>query len=199
MKHLQPSSGLIFGLSAVVLMMPQIALASGGEAAGLPQLDISTWRGQLIWLVVTFAIGYVLISRLIAPRIGTVLEKRQAAISADIAAAKSAEAEAAAMQADYEAALEAARSTAAEAASKAMAEAKASADAAEAELTAKLAKKVKTAETRLAKARDEALASINDVASEVTQDAVKTVAGLKISKSDAAKSVARLARAGQEA
>jgi F-type H+-transporting ATPase subunit b len=77
-----------------------------------------------------------------------------------------------------------------------MSEAKENAEAAEAELTAKLAKKTKTAETKLAKIRDEALASINDVASEVTQDAVLAVTGMKVTKAEATKSVSKLTKAG---
>jgi len=180
--------------------VPSIVHAAGGEATGLPQLDITTWPNQLFWLVVTFTIGYFLMSRLVAPRIGSVLDMRQKTIKDDLESAKQAESEAQSMKAEYEASLETARSAAAEAAQKAMNEAKANAEAAESELTAKLSKKTKTAETKLAKMRDDALASINDVASEVTQDAVMAVAGLKVSKADAAKSVKKMAGlSGQEA
>jgi F-type H+-transporting ATPase subunit b len=185
-----------------IISMRSVAFAAGGgEATGLPQLDITTWPNQLLWLVVTFAIGYFLMARLIAPRIGNVLEQRQRTINDDLQKAKQAEAEAATMQADYQASLEDARNQATAAASKAMAEAKASGESAEADLTAKLAKKTKAAENRLSKMRDDALANINDVATEVAQDAVKAVTGLKITKADASKSVKKIVKsaAGQEA
>ena len=170
-------------------------LAAGGEK-GLPQLDITTWPNQLFWLVVTFGIGYVIVSRLITPRIGGVLELRGKTIQNDLARAKEAEAEAQEMRSAYEASLDKARAKGAEAASKAMSDAKESAEAAEAELNAKLAKKTKASETKLAKIRDDALASINDVASEVTQDAVLAVTGMKVTKAEATKSVSKLAKAG---
>ena len=192
---------LAFGLIGLMTGGTTSVLAAGGEATGLPQLDITTWPNQLFWLVVTFGIGYIIMSRMITPRIGNVIEQRGRTIQDDLNRAKEAEAEAQTMKAEFEASLDDARAKAADAAQKAMSEAKAKADEAEAELSAKLAKKTKTAETKLAKIRDEALANINEVASEVTQDAVKAVTGMTVTKAEATKSVAKLAKrgAGQEA
>ena len=105
------------------------------------------------------------------------------------------------MKQAYETALEEARTKAAESASKAMAEAKAQAEASEAELSAKLAKKTKAAETKLAKLRDEAMANIDEVAKELTQDAVQAVTGMKVNKTDAGKALKTVSKAlsGQEA
>jgi F-type H+-transporting ATPase subunit b len=183
--------------SALLLTLAGIYPVLAAEnKKGLPQLDITTWPNQLFWLVVTFLVGYVIMSRLITPRIGGVLEQRSKTIQNDLARAKEAEAEAQEMRSAYEAALDEARSKGAEAASKAMLEAKESAKAAEAELNAKLAKKTKASETKLAKIRDDALASINDVASEVTQDAVLAVTGMKVTKAEVTKSVSNLTKAG---
>jgi F-type H+-transporting ATPase subunit b len=192
---------LAFGLIGLMTGGTTSVLAAGGEATGLPQLDITTWPNQLFWLVVTFGIGYIIMSRMITPRIGNVIEQRGRTIQDDLNRAKEAEAEAQTMKAEFEASLDDARAKAADAAQKAMSEAKAKAEEAEAELSAKLAKKTKTAETKLAKIRDEALANINEVASEVTQDAVKAVTGMTVTKAEATKSVAKLAKlgAGQEA
>ena len=52
-----------FGLSLLLVSGPTSVLAAGGEAKGLPQLDITTWPNQLFWLVVTFGIGYVIMSK----------------------------------------------------------------------------------------------------------------------------------------
>jgi len=185
-----------FGLSLLLVSGPTLVLAAEGEAKGLPQLDITTWPNQLFWLVVTFGIGYVIMSRMITPRIGNVLEQRGRTIQNNLTRAKEAEADAQAMKQEFEASLDDARAKASDASQKAMAEAKANAEAAEAELSAKLTKKTKTAETKLSKVRDEALANINDVASEVTQDAISAVTGMKVTKAEATKSVTKLAKAG---
>ena len=174
--------------------------AGGGESKGLPQLDISTWPNQLLWLAVTFAIGYFLMARVITPQIGTVLNTRKQTISDDLKRAKDANAEAKQMKEAYETALETARITAAEAANKATTEAKVQAEAAEADLTVKLAKKTKAAETKLSKMRDEAMANIYDVAEDLTLDTVSSVTGMKVKKTDAVKALKKVAKlTGQEA
>ncbi len=174
--------------------------AGGGESKGLPQLDISTWPNQLLWLAVTFAIGYFLMARVITPQIGTVLNTRKQTISDDLKRAKDANAEAKQMKETYETALETARITAAEAANKATTEAKVQAEAAEADLTVKLAKKTKAAETKLSKMRDEAMANIYDVAEDLTLDTVSSVTGMKVKKTDAVKALKKVAKlTGQEA
>ena len=174
--------------------------AEGGEPKGLPQLDISTWPNQLLWLAATFLVGYLLMAKVITPRIGTVLNTRRQTIFDDLKRAKDAEAEAKQMKEDYESALETARITAAEAASKAMAEAKTKAEAAEVDLTAKLAKKTRAAEIKLSKMRDEALANIHDVAKELTLDTVSSVTGIKVKKTEADKAVKKVIKlSGQEA
>ena len=203
------TSRLKIRLSGCIVMVPIFGLASmqmaqaagSGEATGLPQLDITTWPNQLFWLAVTFTIGYILMAKVITPRIGGVLETRRQTISDDLNKAKDADAEAKQMKQAYETALEEARTKAAESASKAMAEAKAQAEASEAELSAKLAKKTKAAETKLAKLRDKAMANIDEVAKELTQDAVQAVTGMKVNKTDAGKALKTVSKAlsGQEA
>ena len=186
--------------TSFIIGSQQCIAAEGGEPKGLPQLDISTWPNQLLWLAATFLVGYLLMAKVITPRIGTVLNTRRQTIFDDLKRAKDAEAEAKQMKEDYESALETARITAAEAASKAMAEAKAKAEVAEVDLTAKLAKKTKAAEIRLSKIRDEALANIHDVAKELTLDTVSNVTGMKVTKTDADKAIRKVIKlSGQEA
>ena len=189
-------------LAAITFIMgSQLSIAAeGSESKGLPQLDISTWPNQLLWLAATFSVGYLLMAKVITPRIGTVLNTRRQTIFYDLKRAKDADAEAKQMKEDYESALETARITAGEAASKAMAEAKAKAEAAEVDLTAKLAKKTRAAEIKLSKMRDEALANIHDVVKELTLDTVSSVTGMKVKKTDADKAIKKVTKlSGQEA
>ena len=189
-------------LAAISFIMgSQLSIAAGGsESKGLPQLDISTWPNQLLWLAATFTLGYLLMAKIITPRIGAVLNTRRKTISDDLKRAKDADAEAKQMKEAYQSAIETARMTAAEAASKAMTEAKEQAEAVEADLTAKLAKKTKAAEIKLSKMRNEALANIHDVAKELTLDTVSSVTGMKVKKTDADKVMKKVIKlSGQEA
>ena len=54
-----------------------LAHAAGDSEPGLPQLKVETWPSQLFWLAVIFAVGYIFMSRVVTPRIGSVLEERR--------------------------------------------------------------------------------------------------------------------------
>ena len=42
--------------------------AQSGESGGMPQLNPEFWISQIVWLVLTFGILYVVLSKLILPR-----------------------------------------------------------------------------------------------------------------------------------
>ena len=178
--------------------MPSSAQAAG---AGLPQLDISTWPSQLFWLVVLFTAGYILMAKFVTPRISSVLEERRAKLDEDLDKARSASADAARIRSEYEADLDAARTAAAETAKRASAEAAKQAEASDAKIAKKLAEKVAKAEAKLATARSEAMANLNDVAAEAAAVAVAQLANIQTTAAQAGKTADKLARqmAKQEA
>jgi len=167
----------------------QSALAAGDSSGGLPQLDITTWPSQLFWLVVTFVIGYVLISSLVAPSISSVLENRSTKISDDIETAKKAQYNAKEVYTSYEETLSEARSQAAIAAAKALEEAKAETASRDAAINKKLAASAKKAEARLSKMRDEALSSLEDLATETSQKIIAELTPVKVTKAVVTKHV----------
>jgi F-type H+-transporting ATPase subunit b len=57
------------------------------ESGGMPQLNPEFWVSQIFWLVITFGILYVVLSKLILPKISTNLELRKSQISDNIEAA----------------------------------------------------------------------------------------------------------------
>ena len=180
------------GLWIAGVAMPMSAKAAG---AGLPQLDISTWPSQLFWLVVLFTAGYILMAKVVTPRIGTVLEERRAKLDNDLGKARTASEDAARIRAEYEADLDAARSAAAETAKQAAAEAAKQAEAGDAKTAKKLAEKVAKAEAKLAAARSDAMANLNNVAAEAALAAVAQLADIKITAAQASKTADKLAAA----
>jgi F-type H+-transporting ATPase subunit b len=185
MKTCQHAGLLIAGLA-----MPMSAQAAG---AGLPQLDISTWPSQLFWLVVLFTAGYILMAKFVTPRIGSVLEERRAKLDEDLGKARSASEDAACIRAEYEADLDTARSAAAETAKQAAAEATKQAEASDAKIAKKLAEKVAKAEAKLATARSEAMANLNNVAAEAALAAVAQLANIQTTAAQAGKTADKLA------
>ena len=59
-----------------------------GAEAGMPQLNPEFWFSQIFWLIITFGIMFVLLSKLVLPKISENLETRKAQISENIGAAE---------------------------------------------------------------------------------------------------------------
>lgn len=129
------------------------AAAHGGEhAAGgvFPPFDATTFGSQLFWFALTFGALYFILSRVVLPRVGGVLEARAGAVKSDLdqAAQKSADADSA-------------RAAAEKATAKARADARATVEAARADVQAKLAAEQAAAEARLSARIAEAEAKVN--------------------------------------
>ena len=184
-------------LTAIAVALPAFmsakAFAAGASEPGLPQLDIATWPSQLFWLVVLFGAGYLVMAKIVTPRIGAVLEERRQTVNGDLEKARNASAEAAKIRADYESDLENARSAAAEYAKQAVAEAAKKADDADAKIAQKLANKAAKAEFKLAEAKKSAMGNLNDVAAEAAMAAVASLAGIKASSAQARKTASSIA------
>ena len=50
----------------------------------MPQLEITTYPSQIFWLVVSFLILYLIMSRIIIPRISSVIKSRETEIKNNI-------------------------------------------------------------------------------------------------------------------
>ena len=59
------------------------------ESGGMPQLNPEFWVSQIFWLTLTFGILYVVLSKIILPKISVNLESRKSEIQENIEAAES--------------------------------------------------------------------------------------------------------------
>lgn len=156
----------------------------------MPQFDPSTFATQIFWLVVTFVGLYLILYKVVLPKISDVLETRQDKIEDDIDRAARLKSEAEEVLAAYHKALDEARSEA-QAQVKATADEMAAAAAKRHEaFGAELAKRTGVAEGRIAKAKDDAVASIKEVAAGAAAAAVGRLAGVEASDADAQAAVA---------
>ena len=62
--------------------------AFSAESGGMPQLNPEFWISQIFWLTLTFGILYVVLSKLILPKISDNLESRKSQILENIEAAE---------------------------------------------------------------------------------------------------------------
>ena len=58
------------------------------ESGGMPQLNPEFWISQIFWLTLTFGILYIILSKLILPKISSNLELRKSQIQENIEAAE---------------------------------------------------------------------------------------------------------------
>lgn len=146
----------------------------------MPQFDFSTFPSQFLWLAVTIVLLYVVMSRLAIPRLAEVLDQRQKMIDDDLEQAERLKGQTEAAIASYETALAQARANAQDAIRTVTEAATQEATARTAEVNARLATQIKDGESRIAKARDNALANVREVASTVAQGIVSRLAGLSV-------------------
>jgi len=58
--------------------------AQSDESGGMPQLNPEFWVSQIVWLIITFGVLYVILSKLILPKISNNLETRKSQILENI-------------------------------------------------------------------------------------------------------------------
>lgn len=156
--------------------------AAAEAAGGLPQLDISTWVGQIFWLAVTFAVLYFALAQFILPRLRDTIANRSDRIADDLDSASRMKLEAEEAEKAYEQSLRDARAKASNVAESTRqsldAEIKAELDAADEQA----ARDSEAAEARIREIKTAALANIDAVAADVTEALVSELTGNSVSK-----------------
>ena len=161
-----------------------------------PPFDATTYPSQLLWLVITFGLFYLLMQKVIVPRLGGILEQRHDRIAQDLDEAARLKADADAAVETYEKELAAARSKANGIGEAAREAAKTKAAADRATIEAELARKLSAAEARIGEIRDQAFAEVGAIAEETAAAIVDQLIGAKAGADDIK---AAVAASGKEA
>ncbi|MBC6982294.1 hypothetical protein [Caulobacter sp. 17J80-11] len=153
------------------------AEAEGHGGGGLPQLQFEHWAGQIVWLLLIFAIVYFALAKLFVPKMRGAIDARGSKIAEDLANARAlrdeAEAQAKAAAAEMAEARGRAQRTAADAKARAAAESAKRQAAEEAVLNARLDE----AETRIRKARDKAMKNVRAIAGDTAAAITEKLTG----------------------
>ena len=64
------------------------SLVESSESGGMPQLNPEFWFSQIFWLIITFGFLFIVLSKLILPKISANLETRKSEILENISAAE---------------------------------------------------------------------------------------------------------------
>ena len=157
----------------------------------MPQLNqlMLAYASQWFWLLLVLAVVYFVIGRGMVPRIEATVEARNGQIAEDLAAAHRARASADEAETALQSRLTQMRGDAQAITAAAKVKSLVDAEKRVAKADAEIATRLVAAEESLAKARNSALASIEQVAAEAAQDIVGKITGLSVTAKDAAGAV----------
>lgn len=155
-----------------------------GPGKVFPPLDAGTFAPQLIWLALTFGLLYLILKRVVLPRVGEVIEERGDRIKRDLAQAEKLKADTETALANYEQALGDARAKAGAIVKSMRDGIAAEVDKERAKVESQITAKLAEAEKRIADTKSRALASVGDIASDVAGGIVARLIGTEPSKDE---------------
>ncbi len=156
-----------------------LLMAAAPPKQGMPQLDFANplTVSQVVWGAIIFVILYVLLSKWALPKVGSVVEARDASIAGDLETARRAKADADQAVTELTAATRQARAEAQTAIAAATQQAKADAAARAAEMNQRLDAQLAEAETRIGQARATAMGALRQVANDTATTVIARLTG----------------------
>jgi F-type H+-transporting ATPase subunit b len=142
-----------------------------------PPFDPATFSSQLLWLAITFAVLYLVLSRVALPRIGGIIEARKARIEGDLKEAERLRAQTDKAVAAYEEALAKARQDAGKIAEETRQSIRADIEGKRTGVEKDLAARMSEADTRIQASKVAALGNVEAIAAETAQALVARLGG----------------------
>jgi F-type H+-transporting ATPase subunit b len=146
-------------------------------SGGLPQFDLAQWPGEIVWLLVTFGVLFVLFRFVFVPKVGGAIAAREDKIGGDIGAARRLRDEAEAQSKAAAEELAEARARANRLAGEAKAAVGAETAKRHADEEARLARQLAEAEGRINAARAEAMTHVRGIAADAAGAIVARLTG----------------------
>ena len=150
----------------------------------MPQLELEYFAPQIIWLVISFTVLWVLMAKLALPRIGLILEERQKRISDNLAMAENLKLDADAEIEAYETAISEGKEQARLIISEAIKSSASEAEKQTQELNMAISKMLKEAEERIESAKSLAIENIESSAVEITSDIIERITDKEIQETE---------------
>jgi len=142
-----------------------------------PPFESASFPSQLLWLGVSFVLLYVMLAKVVLPRIASILEARRRKVEQDLADAAKAKSESEAAIAAYEKSLADARASAQALAAKTHQELAAQSEARRKELEAGLASKLADAEKQIEATKAAAMKNVSSIAADAASSIIERLTG----------------------
>lgn len=164
-------------------------------STGLPQLDPTYFTSQAFWLVVIFALMYLIFSFKSLPTISQTISTRDERIKNDLASAQNVKEEVEEVQNAYEESLKQAREESSKLFADIEAKIKSDSEQHAKDFTEKSSQKIDDLEKSIAKARKKAMDDMSEVAADIANEAAEKIIGIKADKTTAKKVVESINKA----
>jgi len=164
------------------------------ESAGMPQLNPEFWVSQIFWLTITFGFLYVVLSKLILPKISANLEIRKSQILENIEAADKQREESELRIVEYEKIVQNSKDQAKNYFKKSREKLLKDINLKKDALDKDLSEEIQKAETQIQEFRNRAPEKINRIAIETSSDLLQKLIGAEINNSSISAIVDDLSR-----
>ena len=151
----------------------------------MPQLDFATFPTQIFWLCITFLLLYLVMWKVVIPRISGVLQERQSRVENDLERAEQLQLEATSVLAAYKECISNGKLEAQKIIQEATLQIAKSQTQRETEALKRISAMTTEAEGKINAARNDAIADIRSVAAELVQITVLKLSGSEVSKEEA--------------
>ena len=168
--------------------------AFAAESGGMPQLNPEFWVSQIFWLIITFGILYVVLSKLILPKISANLETRKSQILENIEAAEKQREESEQKIKEYEKIIQGSKNEAKNYFKQAREEVLKDIGVKKETLEKELDEEVNKAEIEIKTFRDSAPEKIKKIAVETSSDLLQKLIGAEVNSSSISAIVEDLSR-----
>ena len=158
----------------------------------MPQFDPSSFLSQIFWLIICFGVLYWIIAKFTIPRIRETIEKRENMISTNLENAEKIRSEAEKTLSDYESKISQALEEAKKEVQEAINDCANTAEESYKELDKELEGQIQSSEERINRAHKLAMSEMQNLASNIAQDATNCISGIVVSDTDAKSVVSRL-------
>jgi F-type H+-transporting ATPase subunit b len=155
----------------------------------MPQLDVSTFSSQLFWLIISFSLLYLLLSKLCLPSLNKILQERDFKVSSALKRAHQAKAEAERVKSEYQAIVDHAVQNKNLMIHKAIKDLSNIADEKIAEHDKKCAKLIKASEKKMKDFEDSSKENIEQIAKDASNTILNNVFGINSSEESITKAL----------
>jgi len=159
------------------------SLVESSESGGMPQLNPEFWFSQIFWLIITFGFLFIVLSKLILPKISANLETRKSQILENISAAEKQREESENKIKEYEKIILDSKNEAKNYFSKSRGQILKDIDKKRETLKNEINEEIKKAEEEITDLKNKSPDKINKIVVETSSDLVKQLIGVEVNNS----------------